>query len=61
MVQNFSISLFINVSPEAGQVLAVDRLLRECKMEGEGLPCGAVVRTVHFQCRGHRFDPWLGD
>ena len=20
-----------------------------------------VVGTLHFQCRGHRFDPWLGN
>ena len=24
-------------------------------------PGGPVVRTLHFQCRGHRFNPWLGD
>ena len=20
-----------------------------------------VVKTLHFQCRGHRFHPWLGN
>ena len=24
-------------------------------------PGGPVVRAVCFQCRGHRFDPWLGN
>ena len=24
-------------------------------------PGGPVVRTLHFQCRGHIFNPWLGD
>ena len=21
-------------------------------------PGGPVVKTLHFECRGHRFDPW---
>lgn len=25
-----------------------------------GRPCGPVVKTLLFHCRGHRFDPWLG-
>ena len=24
------------------------------------IPCGSVVKTLCFQCRGHRFDSWLG-
>ena len=24
-------------------------------------PGSPVVRTLHFYCRGHRFDPWLGN
>ena len=24
-------------------------------------PGGPVVKTLHFQCRGHRFDPWAGN
>ena len=24
-------------------------------------PGGPVVKTPHFQCRGHRFNPWWGD
>ena len=24
-------------------------------------PGGPVVKTLRFQCRGHRFDPWLGN
>ena len=24
-------------------------------------PGGPVVKTLHFQCRGHEFDPWLGN
>ena len=24
-------------------------------------PGGPVVRTLHFHCRGHRFDPWSGN
>ena len=24
-------------------------------------PCGRVVKTLHFQGRGCRFDPWLGN
>ena len=23
-------------------------------------PVGPVVKTLHFQCRGHGFDPWSG-
>ena len=23
-------------------------------------PGGPIVKTLHFQCRGHRFDPWSG-
>ena len=23
-------------------------------------PGGPAVRTLHFHCRGHVFDPWLG-
>ena len=26
-----------------------------------GLPCGPVVKTLRFHCKGHRFDPWLGN
>ena len=33
---------------------ANDGVLRE-------FPGGPVVRTLCFQCRGHRFDPWLGN
>ena len=36
MVQNFLISLFLTVSPEAGQELALDRLLHEYKNEEGG-------------------------
>ena len=24
-------------------------------------PGGTVVKTPHFHCRGHGFDPWLGN
>ena len=24
-------------------------------------PGGPVVKALHFQCRGHRFDPWSGN
>ena len=24
-------------------------------------PGGPVVKTLSFQCRGHRFDPWSGN
>ena len=24
-------------------------------------PGSLVVKTLHFQCRGHRFDPWSGN
>ena len=24
-------------------------------------PGGPVVKTPHFHCRGHRFDPWSGN
>ena len=24
----------------------------------QDFPSGPVVRTPHFQCRGHRFNPW---
>ena len=27
----------------------------------EGLPGGPVVKTLGFQGRGHRFDPWQGN
>ena len=36
MVEKFLISLFLTVSPEAGQELALDHLLHECKNEGGG-------------------------
>ena len=26
-----------------------------------GFPGGPVVETPHFHCRGHGFDPWLGN
>ena len=25
------------------------------------LPCGPVVKTLPFQCRGYRFNPWSGE
>ena len=25
------------------------------------LPCGAVIKTPCFQCRGHVFNSWLGN
>ena len=27
----------------------------------EDFPGGPVIKTPHSQCRGHGFDPWLGD
>ena len=24
-------------------------------------PGGPVVKTLHFHCKGHGFDPWLGN
>ena len=29
--------------------------LREANQD---FPGGPVVKTLHFQCKGHRFDPW---
>ena len=29
--------------------------------EKQGLSFGPVVKTPYFHCRGHRFDPWLGN
>ena len=35
---------------------------REIKYGIEGyFPDGTVVRTLHFHCRGHGFDPWSGN
>ena len=28
---------------------------------GVGFPGGPVVRALHVHCRGHGFDPWLGN
>ena len=28
---------------------------------GQRLPWWSSFRTPHFHCRGHRFDPWLGN
>ena len=28
---------------------------------GWDFPGGPVVKTPHFQCKGHRFDPWSGN
>ena len=37
----------------------------ECKSDMEDrivhFPGGPVVKTLHFHCRGHRFDPWSGN
>ena len=40
-----------------------------CRMEaqieidffGGDVPGGPVVKTLHFHCRGHEFDPWSGN
>ena len=31
------------------------------KCEPGDFPGGPVVRTLHFHCRGCRFDPWFGN
>ena len=31
------------------------------KKKSWDVPGGPVVKTLHFHCRGHRFDPWSGD
>ena len=31
------------------------------KFPGVGIPCGPVVRILHFHCRGHGFHPWSGN
>ena len=31
------------------------------KRQFEDFLGGPVVKTLHSQCRGHRFDPWLGN
>ena len=31
------------------------------KLALRDFPCGPVVKTLCFHCRGHRFDPWLGN
>ena len=39
---------------------------RECQSKvilkglARDFPGSPVVKTLHFHCRGHRFDPWLG-
>ena len=37
------------------------RLLLFTKGEMREFPGGPVVRTPHFHCRGHRFNPWSGN
>ena len=31
------------------------------KLDVRDFPGGPVVKTLHFQCRGHGFDPWSGN
>ena len=31
------------------------------KKQNREFPGGPVVKTLHFHCKGHRFDPWLGN
>ena len=35
-----------------------ESLLFGMKSKHWDFPGGLVVKTLHFQCRGHRFDPW---
>ena len=30
------------------------------KKHNKNFPSGPVVKTAHFQCRGHGFDSWSG-
>ena len=27
----------------------------------QDFPGDPMVKTLHFQCKGHRFDPWSGN
>ena len=31
------------------------------KIHFEGIPCDPVVKTLHFPCRVHGFNPWSGN
>ena len=41
------------------QVLG-ERKSNEVKKPVMGLPGVLVVKTLHYYCKGHGFDPWLG-
>ena len=53
LVQTWSFQLL----PYPSSILAAcSKLwLREANQDFVG---GPVVKTLHFQCKGHRFDPW---
>ena len=38
-----------------------DRSGKKKDRECGDFPGGPVVKTLHFHCRGHGFDPWLGN
>ena len=48
---------------ESSFFLAVSRISYKKKKEflQGNLPGGPVVKTLHFQCMGHGFNPWLGN
>ena len=36
-------------------------IISEVSQTERDFPAGPVVKNPRFHCRGHRFDPWLGN
>ena len=54
---NTKLKCFKKIKIMGGWVLRTDGFERSRR----DFPGGLVVKTPHFQCRGHGFNPWLGN
>ena len=50
-----------NKEAEIIKIIAEINKIKNTKIIGRDFPCGPVVRTLHSQCRGPGFNPWLGN
>ena len=61
---NFYFSIILMEFEEGKQIIKWQSwnprsfLRKYCRRD---FPGGPVVKTLRFHCRGHRFDPWLGN